>query len=533
MGMSVKVVWSDLLIDKGKLDPLGVWRVGDRLIGDLLAPFTTVVAQRPARLFSMYCWIFDHLSRQRVNDRRDFWERFYILEGALLCASQLHSQHSYEHFGGRIGSEHAAELLAKSAGGVVDLSGLRRGGIRNGWDVNYKNPMMEFYLTEVDFGVDAGIKLTDRGRKLAIDYSRAIRDTEFYRSHRNASRIPQNALAELSGSSCPCLLPSLLSERDSARRVLLLPDNHVFDHEDRDDSLWQSMFLVLDFMKRLRHAESAFSLARWRQALTTRCIAPGHAYDPDVRHGDMFRRWRLYALDSLFIFALESGLQGFLELLQKRGDLRESDFAANFDEQASGKVVGRLARDLGIAFPAATSAVIETLGRMEGMTLLQIEAYVCDRVQEATGRTRVAWSFALCLYATALYVAVQDDPDYADALDFYEKRASWDGDELSLLGAHDQLRAEVDLVDGLRDIFLREWVIGRQLQVRTRRRKEVAWFSYSRENRTYDWESDYHPTLYRASRIDIFLAFLLNMDVVRYEKGGWHANPAALTELGV
>lgn len=101
MSVNIKVVWSDLLIDKGKLDPLGVWRVGDRMIADLLAPFTTVVAQRPARYFSMYCWALDHLSKQPIATKKEFWERFFVLEGVLLCAIQLHSPHSYDHFGGR------------------------------------------------------------------------------------------------------------------------------------------------------------------------------------------------------------------------------------------------------------------------------------------------------------------------------------------------------------------------------------------------------------------------------------------------
>ena len=41
--MKLTASWSDLLIEKGTRDPLGLWRVGDRMISELLGPFTTVV----------------------------------------------------------------------------------------------------------------------------------------------------------------------------------------------------------------------------------------------------------------------------------------------------------------------------------------------------------------------------------------------------------------------------------------------------------------------------------------------------------
>ena len=63
--MTYEIGWNDLLIEKGTLDPLALWRVGDRMNADLLGPFTTVVKNRPARYLSMYCWIIDYLNSQQ------------------------------------------------------------------------------------------------------------------------------------------------------------------------------------------------------------------------------------------------------------------------------------------------------------------------------------------------------------------------------------------------------------------------------------------------------------------------------------
>lgn len=113
--MKMKVGWSDLLIEKGTRDPLGLWRVGDRMIGDLLGPFTTVVTNRPARYFSMYCWIFSQLEKNStITTPEEFWKRFYRLEFLLVCAIALHEDHDYEGFGGQIGVDTANSLIEKS-----------------------------------------------------------------------------------------------------------------------------------------------------------------------------------------------------------------------------------------------------------------------------------------------------------------------------------------------------------------------------------------------------------------------------------
>ena len=113
--MVYEIGWSDLLIEKGTLYPLALWRVGDRMVTDLLGPFTTVVTNRPARYLSMYCWIIDFLNRQQsIKDKKGYWKRFFELEAFLLCAVQLHKQHSYEHFAGQIGSELALKLINKA-----------------------------------------------------------------------------------------------------------------------------------------------------------------------------------------------------------------------------------------------------------------------------------------------------------------------------------------------------------------------------------------------------------------------------------
>jgi hypothetical protein len=534
MALDFKVVWSELLIDRGKLDPLGVWRVGDRMISDLLAPFTTVVTQRPARYFSMYCWILDHLTRGPELDEKAFWRRFYVLEGIFLCAIQLHTRHLDAYYGGRIGSEHADALIRSGTDGQVDFSGLRTHAIRNGWETNYKNAMLLFYVVEVDFGVSARLKLTQRGKALADAYGRTIAETAFFRGYRDKSEVPLEVLRELGEVGCPCLLPALDSEREQTRRVLLEPSSSVFEHEERDDALWRSMFLILNFAQHQHAGEQSISGSAWRQMLTAGCSADGRRFHPAEPYADIARRWRIYAVDSLFIFALESGLRGFLEVLQSSGGLHVRDLPHTVGASQVTTALSHLEDDLELPLSTNLSALLEDLYSLEADERHRLEVYLSRRVQDdSSGADRMAWAYLLYLYAQSLYLAMQSDEAYVDAIDFYQGYAHWDGREISLEDTRSSIEPESTLATHFQTSFVRDWVISRQLQVRSRRRKEVAWFSLSDEFSSYDWEAPYHARLYRASRFHILLSFLHNLSVITYDGKRWQINESALAALGV
>jgi hypothetical protein len=207
--MQPEIIWSDLLIETGTRDPLALWRVGDRLISELLPAFTTVVGQRPARYFNMYCWILREAGKACDSQTSDevFWGNFSELEGIFLVAIGLHSPHAYSHFGGQIGTDHAGRLISHGrASGAIDFTALRRRRIANGWEPNYKNAMATFHLTESDPAAPGDRKLTERGEELAEAYDKSISDSLFFRNHRGERQLSLSILENLSSVACPCLL---------------------------------------------------------------------------------------------------------------------------------------------------------------------------------------------------------------------------------------------------------------------------------------------------------------------------------------
>jgi hypothetical protein len=108
------------------------------------------------------------------------------------------------------------------------------------------------------------------------------------------------------------------------------------------------------------------------------------------------------------------------------------------------------------------------------------------------------------------------------------EKSSIDEKELSLIQTTFILEsyASDSMKEFFESVFMTDWIIQRQLSTRFLRGKEVAWLSYNNELKTYNWEATYNSYLYRASRLDILMTYLLNLDIVEYDahNKGWLPN---------
>lgn len=537
--MVYEIGWSDLLIEKGTLDPLALWRVGDRMVANLLGPFTTVVTTRPARYLSMYCWIIDFLnSQQGITDKQAYWKRFFELEAFLLCAIQLHKHHSYEHFAGQIGSEAALKLINKAKDKKIDLAKFDK--ISNGWETNYKGSMEQFNLTELDYGIPSGLNLTTLGKKLAQAYMNSIKDTIFFQSYKSKSEVPLEVIEKLAPRSCTCLLHSpqtdfLKEERSTCVTCLLEPSLVVPENNIEGKDLWRSIFLFFDFLKVLQQNNKRFDLQTWRRALSTLLYSDEKIYSPSKVYLPVFMKWQVYNIDSLLVFALESGLSGFLELLHKKGgEIRKHELTATSFQPAFKAIKKDM---LAGNVDTFEDSVISTLTNFENLRpaeQLQLEIFLVDGVKSKNGEHKIVYSFLLCLYAQAVFNKLVSNPDYEDALNFYRNRSKRDGYELSLFDTSSDINSHSDEIEALfNECFLNELIINRQWNTRDTRKKELAWFGYIIETNSYVWENDYKPTLYRASRSNILMTFLLSLGIVSIKADGWELDLKFMQVMGL
>ncbi len=525
MSLNLKIEWSELILERGKLDPLSLWRVGDRLISKLLAPFTTIVTHRPARYLSMFTWIIYYLNKQEFSDKKIFWRKFYELEVVFICAIQRHKDHNYDNFSGRIGGESAQKFMDGLKTNMLDLSGKR---ISNGWDTNYKNPMYDFNLIETDFGFVSDLRVTDKGEILALSYQESIASSDFFNGFLGEIRIPIKVIDNLAEYSCPCLIRNPCKEifqlEQNITKESLLSNYEASDDDESSEQLnmiLSSIKLILFFMASLKKENLLFTTNAWRRVLSTHFDGSKEFEIPE-EFDETFRKWKLYNLESLFVFALESGLSGFLEYLQKNDDSYENELIkpmeSFFDKDGfqveiiEGFVVGNEPEEF-----------ISNISELNPKQLFNLENYVINKIQSTSLKEKIFYSCILCIYTQALYLKNKNDPSYEKSIKFYLDWAERDGLELSLEHSINEL-SSISIRDYFLEIFVKKWIINRQQYTRDKRQKDVAWFSYNNETKTYNWEANYNPWLYRAARSEILMTFLLNLGIVNHSKDGWSLN---------
>lgn len=527
--MNILSGWSDLLIERGTRDPLGLWRVGDRMINELLGPFTTVVTNRPARYLSMYCWILLSLENDsKLTTKQSYWEKFYRLETFLICAITLHPKHDYLDFRGQIGSDTANQLIEKSHDGFIDLDKFK--GIKNGWNTNYKSLMFQFNLIESDISniSISGIILTELGQRLGKAYKRSLIETTFLKQYISANKIPLKVIEELSDKACTCRLHHpecniLNQEKELCIQLLKSENEQVMQTSQQDNLLKNSIALILNTIQVHHLMGLPFTLSSWRKFLSTELINLKPNPQLTTAYNKVFRLWQFYNIDSLLTYSLEQGLNGILEFIHSiGGSCKEEDFDTNAFSPTFNSIINQPETNITPYFTEITTCTIKKISRLPSNERNDLEIALLNSINNTSGKKRVIYSYLFFIYVNSLYLMLKDNCNYKEAFTFYFEKSNFDGKEISLDYTLDNLmKSEQSLLISMSKLFVKDLIINRQLSTRDNRNKEQAWISYTSETKTYEWENNYTPKLYRAARLDIFLSYLYSLNLVEFSQIGW------------
>lgn len=552
---------NEFMIERGTLDPLGLWRVSDRMTSYLLAPFTTIVMSRPARFYVFFCWAIKQCTENNFQQTATlYWEKFFKLEAAFLCAIAMHEEEGHKYdFAGFIGGDSARQMLEKAGKNII----LSR--VHNGWDPNYTGSMQGLDLFEV---VNSLPVLTPKGRQLAVAFEDCIKNTSYFINWRFKESVPLEVIKEYGQIACPCNLieqgPQFEIERSIATEVLLQPLNGRTTISDQQaKTLQDSIQLILLAAHALNKKDLGFSRESWRQLASS-----GRYFEADKEASfeipsslqDTSNLWKMYELQSVFVYSMEAGLSSVLTWLHLEDEGRA--------------ILGRLADKtkpllpevLGICFGDTETSigpddsVSQIFGLITGRetnedaaTSYSLTKGIFDRIL-LTGLVNrdlantADPAMTLCLsFSLFMHLVVSMFGEYREIdsshLDFYRSLSSVDGNELSLPRIIESRYLPGSSAWG-NSIWQEFWnfyvgnlIVDRQLDTRFRRGKEIAWFSKITELglgteidlQMLQWENDYSPARYRAPREPVLMSLLENINLVEQtETGVWN-----LTKRGI
>ena len=272
----------------------------------------------------------------------------------------------------------------------------------------------------------------------------------------------------------------------------------------------------MDLLKNQKNIKQPFSLSIWRDILFSNLLSNKRKYIPNEIYAETFKKWQIYNYDSIFVYALESALSGFLQFLHSNNNSFSENAVITFLNRYFNKIQANLDKNISFLNPKDDcSQIINKLKNIKSSKLLDIKSIIIHNIQNESGLNKIIYSFYLYIFIQSTFNLKFTDKHYSKAIDFYITNSNLDGRELSLIDGFEILKnRNQSMIDFFIEIFLNKWVIQKQLEIRHFRQKNVSWFHYNKETETFNWESDYTPILYRASRIDILLSFLENIDIV-------------------
>lgn len=324
-GICLEIFWTKSVEEQGARDPLGVNRVSDRLVSELLHGITTVTPR--ARYLAFYTWAIDHVVREdECESWREFYDTIYELERVFLLATIAHKEATdgdgHEAIEGRMDGNR----VWNSGNNQIDLSFRflkSRGG---GYTQDYRGSLHNLGLVRLPEGAPYD-QPTDLGREVAQKFDTVASEADLV----ELSQRPEITRAPLSQAGdvlCLCRLAAPEApDRSILRRVILEPPpNSLQDprHGYRKETL---LYLVV-----LSDQTSRLGLP-----LSTRTVRTA-SYLEAVRDGDdvypieippplqdMANRWGVFGANDALTYCLEGILVLFLYHLASEGGASSLD----------------------------------------------------------------------------------------------------------------------------------------------------------------------------------------------------------------
>jgi len=324
-------------IAKKTLDPLGLDRVSDRLIGDLLTGITALTNR--TRYYSFYTWAVKNVNEvENITGFDEFENAFFDRDRAYTLACIAHEQSSPEGDHSNIQGLQEGKKKWQVSKTAVTLKGFRH--LQNsmgGYGYYYQASIRKLGLTKQEQTRDS---LTILGEGLAKAFEKTVSGTDYYKKWIGKEVIKKSVLAEYGSHCCLCILHRKNApEREILRKIILGMNQEALGdtyHENRQKSLAFVLCAIHNFGQKSENlgSQAFLDLAYFKQFLSEDLIM---SFDPPLEIADIIEKWKTFRSHDYFAFACESLFQAFLKTLDihRTTGLSFSDFISQIDETES------------------------------------------------------------------------------------------------------------------------------------------------------------------------------------------------------
>ena len=347
---------------KGAEDPLGMTRVTNRLLGDLL-PGITTISPRP-RYIAHHLWALkDTDANDNPTSRTELLEGLYDRERILLLAGKYYAQSDDEKsHTGLVGSSTAGEILETDEDPIaLDFSFYSNKG--GSYDQNYVGPMATMGLVNTPTG-SAYEQPTERGDPIADAYGELADEIGL----RNLAQGEQISIDTLE-SIAPKLSPAAVSNPDSPDRE---PLRSLYLGRDPPEGYQQQAKTRRGTLTLLLHiAELEGDIVPLTtNSLVNACyygsvMVDNNVIPANIPSGlkDTAARWKALRSHDYFSYALEAALASWLSYLQ-RTDEADASLAEFKQMMRSDATYQLMAEQIGVDTITADNPLSHIVGSL-------------------------------------------------------------------------------------------------------------------------------------------------------------------------
>ena len=295
------------------LDPLGMNRVNDRMIGELVQGFTALTSR--VRYYSFYVWAIEQIRKNKLaKNFTEFKNAFYDLERLYMLASISHEELQPTDNHNDINGSATGRNMWNNNSSTIPLNFTYFGHRLGGYGQYYQGSIVNLGLVEQN-DEDEFEKPSETGYLIIKEFDKLANDSKFL-SYYKKSNISKKHLLEIGEKICLCKI----KKQENSERNNLIDLLFGFIGEKNKYSILrqQSLGLILNTVKQIQNRKATQSqdfldAMYFKQIKTEKTIVN---ISIPKKLEDISKKWKIVKAHDSYALASETVLQIFLEFLQ-------------------------------------------------------------------------------------------------------------------------------------------------------------------------------------------------------------------------
>lgn len=296
------------------LDPLGMNRVNDRMVGELVQGFTLLTSR--ARYYSFYVWVIEQIRKKKLaKNFTEFKNVFYDFERLYMMACVSHEEKESEDNHKDINGSSTGRNIWKDTPDKIPLNFTYFGHRLGGYGQYYQGSIVNLGLVEQGED-DEFEKPSTLGNLIIKDFDVLARESKFL-SYYNKPNISKNELSKIGEKICLC---KIKRQSNSEKKIIIdLLFGLIGEKNKYSTSRQESLGLILSVINQIQESKvissqdflDAVYFEQIKNDTKNKSITIPNSLS------EISKKWKIVKAHDNFAFASESALQIFLQYLDQ------------------------------------------------------------------------------------------------------------------------------------------------------------------------------------------------------------------------